>query len=152
MDKIKILICFSTLLILSLSTAAQNRDRNQSRPRRDFNREDFMAKRNVYLTEKMQLTAEETAVFIPMDNELLRKKFEAGRDCRRYDRELHEKKEKTEEEFKKLLQCKEEVKAMIDKLDKEYLEKFKKILSAEKILKYEKAEKEFIENYSQERR
>ena len=153
MGKIKFIVYLSALLIISLQTTAQNRERNNERNGREtFNRDDFFAKRNTYLTEKMALTTEEAAVFFPLDNELWRKKFEAGLDCRRYARELNNKKEKTDEEFKKLLKCREDAKAKSEQLDKEYFGKFKKILCAEKILKYQKADKEFLDDFFRNRR
>ena len=138
------LTCLAVSLTLSLQSFAQNRDHSNSR-------EEFIAKRNSFLTEKMGLTADETAVFIPLDNELMRKKFEVGRDCRRYKSELRDKEETTDEEYKKALKCSEEVKEKREQLDKEYLEKFKKVLSAEKILKYQDADKAFMEDYFRDR-
>ena len=140
MRNIKYTVCLIVALIISLQSVAQN-------SRQAINREELIAKRNTHLTEKMTLSAEETAVFIPLDNELLRKKFEVGRECHRYERELNDKKEKTDEEYKKLLKCRQEVKEKREQLDREYLEKFKKILSAEKILLYQNADKEFFDNY-----
>ena len=147
MNKAKIILGLFALLILSLQSTAQNRDRGNLRNIRDFNREEFITKRNIYLTEKMELTAEETAIFIPLDNELLRKKFEVGRECHRFERELRSKTEKTDEEYSKLLKCREEVKEIRDQLDKEYLDKLKKVVSVEKILKYQNADKEFIDEF-----
>ena len=112
----------------------------------------FIAKRNIFIAEKVALTAEEAAVFIPLDNELLQKKFEIGRDCGRIERELRNKKDKSDAECQKLLKCREEVKEKRDQLDKEYLDKFKKILSAEQILKYQSADREFFEEYFRNRR
>ena len=147
------LICLSALLLFSVQSAAQNRGDNNSRNGRGpFDREDFFAKRNAYITEKIELTASEVAVFIPLENNLIQKKFEIGRECNRIERELHNKKDKSDEECQKLLKCREEVKEKRDKLDKEYLEKFKKILSAEKILKYQKADREFFDEYIRDRR
>ena len=151
-----LLICFTALLLPSLPSVAQNRDRNGARndgPRGSgqFNIEEFFARRNVYLTEKVGLSAEETAVFIPLDNELVRKKFEVRRDCQRFGRELRSQTIKTEEDFKKLLKCEEEVKDKHYQLDKEYLEKFKKLLSAEKILKYQVADREFFDVFMRSR-
>jgi hypothetical protein len=135
------------LFLISLPSIAQNRDRNNGRTGRDSdNREEFMAKRNTYLTEKMGLTAEETARFIPLENELLRKKLEFHRECFRYERELRNKQEKSDDDYKKLLKCREDAKEKTDKLDKEYFEKFKKIMSAEKFLKYQKADKDFSDS------
>ena len=130
------------MISVSLLSIAQNRN-----GREGLNREELIAKRNTFLTEKMALTAEETAVFIPLDNELLRKKFEVGRECHQYGRDLNSKSERTDEEYQKLLKCRQEVKEKREQLDREYLEKFKKILSAEKILKYQNADKEFFDNY-----
>jgi len=153
MKKINVIIYFAALLIISLHSFAQNRERNSGRNGREgFNQEEFMAKRNIFLTEKMALTAEETALFIPLDNELMRKKFETGRECRSLDRELRAKNDKTDEDYKKLLKCREDEKEKRDRLDKEYLEKFKKMLSAEKILKYQSADKEFFDNFFRDRR
>ena len=45
-----------------------------------FDREVFMAKRNAYITASAGLTADEAAAFIPIENEMQRKKFEIGRD------------------------------------------------------------------------
>ena len=117
-----------------------------------FDREEFIAKRNAFITEKVELTTEEIAAFIPLDNELLNKKFEIGRECRSVERELRDKKDKSEDECNKLLRCREEVKEKRDRMDKEYLERFKKILSAEKILKYQSADREFFEDYFRDRR
>ncbi|MDR3251790.1 MAG: hypothetical protein LBT42_09035 [Tannerella sp.] len=147
----------AVLLTFSLQTVAQGRDHNHSGEEpKPFDREAFFAKRNVYITEKAGLTAEEAAVFIPLENELLSKKFEVGRECHRLDRELRKKKEKKEkcdeQEYNKLLKCLEEVKEKRDKLDREYLEKFKKVLSAEQIIKYQAADREFFYDFSRDRK
>ncbi len=153
MKKIKLIVCLSALLLISLQSIAQNKDHGESRGgRKPFDREAFMAERNTYITDKVGLTAEETAVFIPLDNELMQKKFEVGRECRRLERELRNKDDKSEEEYNKLLKCREEVKEKGDQLDKEYLEKFKKVLSAEQILKYQNADKEFFDKYMRDRK
>ena len=153
MRNIKNIVYLVVMLIISLQAVAQNRDRNNARNGRESaDREEFIAKRNTYLVEKMALNAEETAVFIPLENELLRKKFEVSRECHRYERELNNKEEKTNEEFQKLLRCREEVKEKREKLDKEYLEKFKKVLSVEKILQYQNADKAFFDEFIRNRR
>ena len=152
MRRTRFIVCIVAMLIVSLQSFAQNASRNNSRSGREVDREALIAERNTYLTDKMALSAEEAALFIPLDNELLRKKFEAGRDCRRFERELNNKEEKTDEEYKNLLKCREEVKGKIEQLDRAYEEKFKKILSAEKILKYQNADKEFFNNYIRDKK
>ncbi|MDR0698937.1 MAG: hypothetical protein LBG28_06945 [Tannerella sp.] len=145
------ILCLSVLLMSILQTLAQNQDARQD-AHRPFDRESFIAARNAYITEKVGLTAKETSVFIPLDNELIRKKFEVGRECHRIERELKTKEGKTEEEYNKLLKCREEVKEKRDKLDKEYLEKFKKILTAEQIVKYQSADRAFFDEFVRERK
>ena len=149
-----IILCISVLCMPSLPLWSQ--EKNPKSPsnedRKPFDREDFTTKRNAYITEKVGLTAQEAAVFMPLDNELMQKKFEAGRECHQMERELRKKQEKTKEDSEKLLKCREEAKEKRDKLDKEYLEKFKKVLSAEKILKYQSADRIFFDEYMQERK
>ncbi|MDR0574581.1 MAG: hypothetical protein LBG96_11235 [Tannerella sp.] len=153
MKKINFIVCLSAVLLISLQSVAQRKDHENLRDgRKPFDKEEFIAKRNTYITEKVGLTAEKTAVFIPMDNELMWKKFEIGRECLKLERELRSKKDKSDEEYKRLLKCREEVKEKRDQLDKEYLEKFKKVLSAEQILKYQNADKEFFDEYMHDRK
>jgi hypothetical protein len=137
------------LVLLSLQSFAQEKDRKDSRP--PFDKEEFVTKRNAYLIEKIGLTEEEVATFIPLENELMNKKFEVGRECHKLERELRKKENKADAEFDKLLKCREEVKEKRDKLDKEYLDKFKKLLSAEKIIKYQSADRAFFEEFFQNR-
>jgi hypothetical protein len=152
MKKANILLTISLLLTFSMNAIAQGNNNGRQRDGRGPNMDEIFEKRNIYLTKAMGLTAEEAAVFIPLDNELIRKKFESERICRRLERELSNKKEKTDDECKKLLKCKEDAKEKVDKLDKEYLEKFKKILSSEKILKYQRAERDFFEEFFRNRK
>jgi len=149
----KVLISISALLIMfSMQSVASGKGHKHFQDGRGFDREAFISKRNTFIVEKVALTAEEKATFIPLDNELMHKKFEIGRDCRRIERELRDKKDKSDAECQKLLKCREEVKEKRDQLDKEYLEKFKKILSAEQMLKYQSADREFFEDYFRDRR
>ncbi|HCC52237.1 MAG TPA: hypothetical protein DEQ30_09415 [Porphyromonadaceae bacterium] len=147
MEKMKIfIVCFSALIISAMQVSAQE---HGDKP---FDREAFTAKRNAYITEQIGLTATEASVFIPLDNELMQKKFEVGRECHRLERELKKKDGKTEEEYNKLLKCREEMKEKRDKLDKEYLEKFKRVLSAEQIVKYQSADRAFFDEFVRDRK
>jgi hypothetical protein len=147
------LACLSATFLLALQAPAQQHGhRPHPNNGRAFDREAFTAIRNAYITEKVGLTAKEAAVFIPLDNELMYKKFEVGRECYRIERELKKKESKTEEEYNKLLKCREEMKEKRDKLDKEYLEKFKKVLTAEQIIKYQSADRAFFDEFVRDRK
>ncbi|MDR2681339.1 MAG: hypothetical protein LBC47_11085 [Tannerella sp.] len=146
------IVCLFALLISALQPSHGHVRKWYQDGQKPFDREAFMAKRNAYITEKVGLTAKEASVFIPLENELMQKKFEVGRECHKIERELRNKEGKTEEEYNKLLKCREEVKEKRDKLDKEYLEKFKKILTAEQIIKYQSAERDFFDEFVRDRR
>lgn len=145
-------LCLSVLFMSVLHVSAQRHDHNSHQEDRPFDRDAFIAMRNAYITEKIGLTAKEASVFIPLDNELLQKKFDTGRECHRIERELKRKEGRTEEEYNKLLKCREEVKEKRDKLDREYLEKFKKILTAEQIVKYQSADRAFFDEFVRDRK
>lgn len=105
-----------------------------------FNREDFGARRNTFITTEAGLTAEEAGKFIPLENEFQMKLFEVGRDCRR----LRESQNKmSDAEYTKLIECYLDTRLKEAQLEKEYYEKFKKILSPEKLYKYQQAETRF---------
>jgi hypothetical protein len=112
----------------------------------------FFEKRNAFIIEKVGLNKEEADAFIPLENELMNKKFEIGKECRRIERELKDRTDKSDEEYQRLLKCREEVKEKRKNLDKEYLDKFKDILSAEQILKYENADREFFDEFMRDKR
>jgi hypothetical protein len=144
---------FSLFLIIAIIAASfgnsaysqkENRKHGDSRPP-DI--KDFFEKRNAYLTKKLSLTAEAAAKFLPVENELMRKKFEVGVECHQLGRKIHDKKGRTEEEYAALLKCREEVKEKRFALEKEYMEKFKNMLSCEQIIIYERATKDFLDEY-----
>lgn len=116
-----------------------------------FDREAFMAKRNAYITAEVQLTAEEAAVFIPMENEMQKRKFEIWHECRKLLRKSKTKENMTDEERQKLIDCNNETRIKVAELEKEYYEKFKKTLSVEKLYKYQEADAKFMRKFMKER-
>jgi hypothetical protein len=151
MKKFSLFFILAVFMASSFNSAySQRHERNEDRY--PFDIKDFVEKRNIYLTEKLSLTAEEVEKFLPIDNELMRKKFEIGRDCHQLGRKIRNKKKHTEEEYAALLKCREEVKAKRFELEKEYMEKFKEVLSNEKMILYESAAKDFLNEYMKDRR
>jgi hypothetical protein len=149
---------FSLFLIITIISASfgnsiHSQKNNRQRNNNDsLDIKDFFEKRNTYLTDKLSLTSEEAAKFLPVDNELMRKKFEVGRDCHQFSRKIRDKKNRSEEEYAALLKCREEVKAKRFELEKEYMEKFKNLLSCEQIIIYERATKDFLDEYMKNKR
>ena len=143
---------FSLLLLFSIQSVAYGSGDKRLQDGRSSDREAYFAKRNTFIAAKMGLTAEEVAVFIPLENELFRKKIEIRRDCRKVEFDMRDKKNKTDEDYNKILRSREDEKEKTDKLEKEYHVKFKKYLSSEKMFKYLNADREFFEDYYRDRR
>lgn len=129
-----ILLLFFSLCIVS-QTFAQ---------RKSFDIEAFKQKKAEFIIQRAGLTDAEAKTFIPLMNELMDKRFKINREMRRNAREIRKKDNKTNADYEHVINEAAEVKLKEAQLDKEYLLKFKQILSAEKIYKYQQAEAEFM--------
>ena len=142
MNKIFIFTFVMFSVLFSFQASAQG-----TRSGRPFNRESFEARQNAYITAQVGLTPEEAASFIPLCNELRKKKYEVGRDERRFAREIRSKKNPTDADYTKVVNDNVNIKVQQAQLDKEYYEKFRKILSPEKLYKYQEAESQFARSF-----
>jgi len=130
-------------IICSISLFAQE----QSGDKRKFDKDAYCAKRNVYITAEIGLTADEAVDFIPLDNEFKQKMFEAGKECRKLGKERRSQNMKSEADYIKLIDCHLDTRLKEAQIEKEYFEKFKKILSAEKLYKYLEADSKFMREF-----
>lgn len=148
MNKIFFITFVAFSMTFTFSAYAQEGGR-QGTDRRDrhFDREAFEAKRNAFITAELELTPEEAAQFIPLCDELRQKKFEAGNKCRRLSREVGRNKNVTKEEYSEVIDVCLEVGIKEAQLEKEYYEKFKKVLPPDKLYKYRDAEFKFARHY-----
>ena len=89
------------------------------------------------------MSPDEAAKFIPLENEFKQKVFDVGRDCRTLTRESREKAKQSDAEYLKLIDCYLDNRIKEAQLEKEYFEKFKKILKPEKLYKYREADAKF---------
>lgn len=138
-----ILLLLSIFVGISLSIGAQNRP---EKPRRGgFDVEAVKKEKAVFLTKKMELTEEEAKVFLPMEAEYVEKKFQINREARRKTRELRQKENKTDADYKKITEINLEADKKETELQIEYFKKFSKVLSAEKVEKYRAADLKFKE-------
>lgn len=142
MNKIFFITFVAFSVVFSCSVRAQG-----GKQHKNFDREAFLAKRNAYITAEVGLTPEEAASFIPLCNELQEKLFEAGRECRKLSKELWQNPEADDAEYTKANDECVNVNLKQAQLEKEYYEKFKKILSPKKIYKYRRAELKFAREF-----
>lgn len=136
------------LLFCSITTSFYAQDRGDKNDRNNrsskFNYEQFRQQKAKFFVKEIGLTEDEAKAFLPLEEELMSKKFELNKGLRKAGRELRQKKERTEAAFEDFLKRSYDVKIKEAQLDKEYYQKFKKVLSAEKIFKYLNAEKKFV--------
>ena len=128
MNKIFFITFVACSVVFSFSAHAQS-----GKQHRNFDREAFFAKKNAFNTAEMGLTPEEAASFIPLCNELQEKMFEAGRECRKLSKDLKHNENATDADYLKVIDECVSVNIRQAQLEKEYYEKFKKILSPKKL-------------------
>lgn len=129
----------ATLLIIScISISIQAQDRKKS----GFTKEEFRAKQEAYLMQKAEITQEEAAKFFPVYFELQDRK-KAVND-KAWEQARKGKYPKTSDaEYEQIIEGIVKARIEADKLDLEYLQRFKKILSPKKIYKLQRAEIRF---------
>lgn len=133
--------------LISLSINAQNRDR-----RGGFDIEAIRKEKAEFLKKEMDLTDAEAKVFLPLEAEFVSKKFETNRDARRETKVLKKKENKTEADYKRIVQLNLESEQKEAQLQLEYYKKFSKVLSAQKVEKYRTADMKFKEMMLKRRR
>ena len=120
-----------------------NRNQQQGPVRNEqFSPAEYFQQQREFFISNAQLTEQEAEAFFPVYNELQQKKRELNREIRRIMREEGGP-EMSQEQCLKAIDAKAEANIKIAALEKEYLQKFKEILPASKILKIQNAEEQF---------
>lgn len=124
-------------VVLSLGISVQAQ-KNKSR----CSQEEFRERQKSYLTEKAELSSEEAAKFFPLYFELQDKKKAINDESWKRSRKGKDP-QTTEAEYEEIIDLVVKTRIKADELDMEYLQKFKKVLSARKIYKLQRAEMKF---------
>jgi len=118
---------------------------NDAKRKADF--EQFKEKRVEFITKAVGFTTEEANAFWPLYNEWQGKKFDLNRQMRKavseFTKSEKEGKTHTESEYKDMVTLITQYKINDAKLDEEYIAKFSKIISSQKIFLYQQAELQF---------
>jgi len=122
----------------------QQRNNPQPVPNRSgqFSPAEYARQQREFFTKNAELTQEEADAFFPIYNELQQKKRELSRETRRFMREAAGP-DASDEQSLKAIDAQAETNLKIAELEKEYLQKFKEVLPATKILKVQNAEEQF---------
>lgn len=134
--KIRYLITLVACL-LCVSTFAQKKDQRS--------KAEFRAKQQAYMAQKAGLTQEESEKFFPLYFEFQDKKKEINKETWLIAKEGR-KPETTETEYEEIIDKFFGSQETITKLEKEYIKKYRKILSAKKIYMVYWAEIKFSRN------
>ncbi len=148
------LILLLALLALALTASAQfpgfgRRSEDSSSEKKEqqrapqFSPEEFRARQQEFLTEKSGLTKDEAEKFFPIYFELQQKKNEINANARQTVNNSRENGHLTDEDYTKLIDNLADAKVKTAELEKQYLEKFKKIVPAGKLLRIQIAETQF---------
>lgn len=131
------ILLFLSVICLAVSAHEQN---GQGRQR--MTPQDFQNKQKEFIIQHAGLTEEESEAFFPLYFELQGKKLEANRRVWKQAR-AEKSSERTEQECDMIIVALADVKIECATLEKEYLEKFRKILSAKKLMRVQMAEDRF---------
>jgi len=144
---------FLLLLLGLVNTNIRLFAQHDEKRRAEF--EQFKEKRVEFITKAMNLTAGEAKVFWPLYNELQEKKFDLnrqqGKAVYEFMKSEKEGKTHTESEYKDIVDLINQFKISDVKLDEEYLAKFSKVISYEKIFRYQQAELQFARQMLKQR-
>jgi len=138
MKKIFLLTFFVAVLFNMIEISAQGQQGN-----RQILGNDFWERRNQFISAEVGLTSDEASKFFPIENEFKQKIFEVGRECRRLTRESQQKQKMTDAEYLKLIDCYLDNRIKEVQIEKEYYEKFKKVINPVKLYKYHEADAKF---------
>ncbi|MDR1645247.1 MAG: hypothetical protein LBS05_05420 [Tannerellaceae bacterium] len=144
MNKLFVVIFGASMTLASLECYAQDKQDGS------FDKEMFLVRRNAFIAAELGLTPQEAGLFLPLLEELQEKKYEAGHKCRRLSKEIKQKKKPNNADYLNTIDECIGVGIKEAELEREYYEKFKKVLSPEKLYKYKEVEyrfaREFVKN------
>ncbi|MBO4444059.1 MAG: hypothetical protein J5698_00555 [Bacteroidaceae bacterium] len=130
-----------TVLLLTLCcfTLAFAQQQEQKKP---MSADDYKAKQQAFITQRAALTEAEAEAFFPLYFQLQKEKMELQRNTFRKVRKPQGEK-LTEEEASQFVDEMADMKIKCDQLEKDYLQKFKEMLPATKLLRVQMAERDF---------
>lgn len=135
-----------TLSILILSLFLNVLFINAQDPDKSFmNLQKFEKNKQEFIMKEANLSQQEADSFFPLNNELQKKKLELHRKHQESLKQTKESTDISEAEYKELIENNIDLKMKEAELDKEYSEKFNKVMSPQKLFKAQQAEKVFLQ-------
>ena len=139
MKKALSLIVLSLLFVNVLFINAQNSDKSL------MNLQEFEKKKQEFIIKEADLTQQEADLFFPLNNELQKKKLDLHRKHQEDLKHIKESNNISEAEYEQLIKENIDLKMKEAELDKEYSERFNKLISPQKLFKAQQAERTFMQ-------
>ena len=139
MKKTLSLIVLSLLFINVLFINAQDADKSL------MNLQEFEKNKQEFIIKEAGLTEEEADKFFPINNELQKKKLDLHRKHQEDLKLIKESKDISDAEYEQLIKENIDLKMKEAELDKEYSDKFNKLISPQKLFKAQQAERTFMQ-------
>ena len=135
-------------LILALSfvtafSASANDNKDERTKARQEKWEQFRQEKNAFYVKTMELTEEQASQFIPLFEEMEKKKFEANREVRHEARAIINGNNITDEQYKAAADRAASLHAREAEIEKEYYARFCNILTPRQQFLYHRCEAEF---------
>ena len=113
-------IFFITFAVILVQTSFSVSAQEARKDRKSFDKEAFEARRNAFIVTEVGLTPEEAERFIPLCDELRKKRFEVGRECRKLTKQVRSKENPTDADYNEVIDKCLEVEIKEAELEKEY--------------------------------
>lgn len=139
MKKLVLLLIYLALLPSLFSQEDNNREKKR------FDIENFKAQKMAYLIREVGITPEESAQLFPLYNEMQLKRFKLKASSIKSAHAIFKNKNSTDEECMKVLDDLLDREIEMATIEKNYYQKFKKILSPQKLLKLKRADYKFAQ-------
>ncbi|MFZ4455363.1 MAG: hypothetical protein ACOYOT_04000 [Bacteroidales bacterium] len=136
---VALLVC----LLISLPTIFSQNEEPQRK--KHFDIENFKAQKMAYLIREVGITPEESAQLFPIYNEMQQKRFKLKMEARHKAKAIFNNQNATNDECLKVIDDVLDNEIEVATLEKTYYQKFKKILSPQKLLKLKRADLMFAQ-------
>ena len=110
-----------------------------------MNLQEFEKNKQEFIIKEAGLTEEEADKFFPINNELQKKKLDLHRKHQEDLKLIKESKDISDAEYEQLIKENIDLKMKEAELDKEYSDKFNKLISPQKLFKAQQAERTFMQ-------
>ena len=108
--------------------------------KKKFDLQAYQTEKENIIKREANLTAKEADAFFPIYHEMSQKRFEVNREVRKEMKRLMSATNVSDAEYQKIIEAQIKVKEKEAAIEREYFEKFKKILPVEKVFKVSVAE------------